>query len=229
MSKKWYDYFVVTSPTDAPSAETSPADVPARPARAADLVPDAEGDATFTEPVAAPADSVDLEALYRSAKIQTPAHGYTVLKVAEMLQSEHIRALPADVKQKSILVALDAAGVKVAEIVEDAVQRDRALDTYERVLQKHLEDLRAQKDRENKQIEEEINQRVAELRARIDAEPRRDRQGAGGPGRLARPQARRRGRIGIRRGVGYFVSPNPITDDRPRRIRPKDKGGTDVR
>ncbi len=45
------------------------------------------------------------------------------------------------------MVALDAAGVKVAEIVEDAVQRDRALDTYERVLQKHLEDLRAAEGR----------------------------------------------------------------------------------
>ena len=59
-----------------------------------------------------------------------------------MLQSEHIRALPADVKRKSIMVALDAAGVKVTEIVEDAVRRDRALDTYERVLQKNLEDAR---------------------------------------------------------------------------------------
>ena len=85
-----------------------------------------------------------------------------------MLQSEHLQSLPADVKQKSILVALDAAGVKVADIVEDAVRRDRALDTYERVLQKNLDELRAQKAAENAQLEAEIDQRVAELRARID-------------------------------------------------------------
>jgi Asp-tRNA(Asn)/Glu-tRNA(Gln) amidotransferase A subunit family amidase len=209
VSKKWYNYFVVTTPTGAPSAETTRADVPARPPRAADLVADAEGDATFTEPVAAPADSVDLASLYRSAQIQTPAHGYTVLKVAEMLQSEHIRALPPDVKQKSIMVALDAAGVKVSDIVEDAVQRDRALDTYERVLQKHLEDLRAQKDLENKQIEEEINQRVSELRARIAqnrAETDKEQQD------LDAWRARKRQEEGrIAEAIGYFVSPNPIT------------------
>jgi Asp-tRNA(Asn)/Glu-tRNA(Gln) amidotransferase A subunit family amidase len=209
VSKKWYNYFVVTTPTDASSAETSPADVPAKPPRAADLVPDAEGDATFTEPVAAPADSVDLATLYRSAQIQTPAHGYTVLKVAEMLQSEHIRALPAEVKQKSIMVALDAAGVKVSDIVEDAVQRDRALDTYERVLQKHLEDLRAQKDLENTQLEDEINQRVSELRARIAqnrAETDKEQQD------LDAWRARKRQEEGrIAEAIGYFVSPNPIT------------------
>ena len=209
MSKKWYNYFVVTSPTDAPSAETARAEVPARPPRAADLVADAEGDATFTEPVAAPADSVDLATLYRSAQIQTPAHGYTVLKVAEMLHSEHIRALPPDVKQKSIMVALDAAGVKVSDIVEDAVQRDRALDTYERVLQKHLEDLRAQKDVENKQLEDEINQRVSELRARIAqnrAETDKEQQDLDAWRARKRQEEAR-----IAEAIGYFVSPNPIT------------------
>jgi Asp-tRNA(Asn)/Glu-tRNA(Gln) amidotransferase A subunit family amidase len=208
VSKKWYNYFVVTTPTDASSADTSPADA-ARPPRAADLVQDAEGDATFTEPVAAPADSVDLAALYRSAKIETPAHGYTVLKVAEMLQSEHIRALPAEVKQKSIMVALDAAGVKVSDIVEDAVQRDRALDTYERVLQQHLENLRAQKELENKQLEDEVNQRVSELRARIAqnrAETDKEQQD------LDAWRARKRQEEGrIAEAIGYFVSPNPIT------------------
>src|SRR5688572_19934652 len=126
------------------------------PRRVTDVVPDADAETTFATPVTTP---TDLAEIYTSAQIATPAHGYTVLKVAEMLQSEHIRSLPADVKQKSIMVALDAAGVKVAEIIDDAVQRDRALDTYERVLQKHLEDLRAAKAAENQQLEDEINQR----------------------------------------------------------------------
>lgn len=207
MSKKWYNYFVVTTPVDpdAPAAP-APAAQGTRSSRASDLVPDAGGNATFSEPVTTP---TDLEALYRSAKISTPAHGYTVLKVAEMLHSEHIRALPAEVKQKSIMVALDAAGVKVADIVEDAVQRDRALDTYERVLQKALEDLRTQKDLENKRLEEEINQRVSELReqiagnrAEIDKEQRD----------LEKWRVRKRLEENrIAEAVGYFVSPNPIT------------------
>ena len=63
-----------------------------------------------------------------------------------MLQSEHIRNLPAEVKRSSILLALDAAGVKLQDIIEDAVRRDRALDTFERVQQKAVEDLEKQKD-----------------------------------------------------------------------------------
>ena len=70
------------------------------------------------------------------------------------------------------MVALDAAGVKVNDIVEDAVRRDRALDTYERVLQKNLETLAAEMAAENKRLEEEIAQRVAELRAKIDENTR---------------------------------------------------------
>jgi hypothetical protein len=220
VSKKWYNYFVVTTPGDTSSVDTPPGTPAPSPRRAADLVPGAEGDATFTGPVATPAD---LSEIYRSAQIPTPAHGYTVLKVAEMLRSEHIRALPAEVKQKSVMVALDAAGVKVAEIVEDAVQRDRALDTYERVLQKALEDLRARKALENRQIEAEINQRVAELRARIDqndAETTKEQNDL-----IAWRARKRQEEDWIAEAIGYFVSPNPITTAAP----PKDKGGSNVR
>lgn len=206
MSKKWYNYFVVTTPSDTASPDAPRSGVPASPSRAGDLVRDAEGDATFAEPVTTP---TDLAGLYRSAQIPTPAHGYTVLKVAEMLQSEHIRTLPAEVKQKSIMVALDAAGVKVADIVEDAVQRDRALDTYERVLQKNLENLRTKKDLENKQIEEEVNQRVSELRARIAenrAETDKEQHDLDAWRARKRLEENR-----IAEAIGYFVSPNPIT------------------
>jgi Asp-tRNA(Asn)/Glu-tRNA(Gln) amidotransferase A subunit family amidase len=205
VSKKWYNFFVVTPPSESPP-EAAPETQSAPPRRAADLVADAEGDATFATPLATPAD---LAEIYDSAQITTPPHGYTVLKVADMLRSEHIRDLPPDVKTKSVMVALDAAGVKVAEIVEDAVLRDRALDTYERVLQKALEDLRARKELENQQIEEEINQRVAELRARIDqnnAETSREQSDL-----IAWRARKRQEEERIAEAIGYFVSPNPIT------------------
>lgn len=230
MSKKWYNYFVVTDGGAATPAEAPPAAAPqagARPAatpqRVVDVVPDAEQDATFSAPVTTP---TELAEIYASAQIPTPAHGYTVLKVADMLQSEHIRALPADVKHKSILVALDAAGVKVAEIVEDAVQRDRALDTYERVLQKNLEELRSQKDAENKAIEEEINTRVAELRAKIEqntADVKQEQDSL-----LAWRVHKRLEEDRIAEAVGHFVSPNPISTTSTS-TPSKDKGGANVR
>jgi hypothetical protein len=217
-NKKWYNYFVVTNPAEA-TPGTRPA-TPAPPRRVTEIVPDAEGDTTFTAPVTTPTDVAEI---YASAQIATPGHGYTVLKVAEMLQSEHIRSLPPDVKQRSIMVALDAAGVKVAEIIEDAVQRDRALDTYERVLQKHLEDLRARKIAENRQIEEEINQRVAELRAKVtqnEAELTAEQNNL-----LAWRVRKRQEEDRIAEAVGYFVSENPITTS----TAPSDKGGSNVR
>jgi hypothetical protein len=215
--KKWYNYFVVTNPQDATPA-TPP--VPERPRRVTDIVPDADQDASFSTPVTTPTDFGEI---YTSAKIEVPAHGYTVLKVAEMLQSEHIKALPADVKQKSIMVALDAAGVNIKTIVEDAVQRDRALDTYERVLQKHLEELRQQKAAENQALEAEINQRVAELRAKVDqnnAEVMAEQNNL-----LSWRVRKRQEEARIADAVGYFVTENPITTS----TASSDKGGSNVR
>jgi hypothetical protein len=215
-NKKWYNYFVVTTPTDGTSE--SPASAPPR--RVADVVRGGDAETTFTAPVATP---TDLAQIYIAAQIGAPAHGYTVLKVAEMLQNEHIRSLAPDVKQRSIMVALDAAGVKIADIIEDAVRRDRALDTYERVLQKNLEDLRAQKAAENQQIREEIDTRVAELRARVeqnDAELTAEQNNL-----LAWRVQKRQEEDRIAEAVGHFVSENPITTS----AAPSDKGGSNVR
>lgn len=194
MSKKWYNYFVETPPTEAPPAQP-PGAAPVPPPRAADLVTDAPADAELSGPVTTPASFDDV---YGAAQIQSPSHGYSVLKVAEMLQSEHLQSMPPDMKKKSILVALDFAGVKVAEIVEDAVRRDRALDTYERVLQKNLEQLRAEKEREIKQLEDTI----ARTRAELDKEQKE----------LDKWCTRKRLEENrIAEAVGYFVTENPIT------------------
>lgn len=212
MGKPWYSFFVVREE----GADGQSADAEARaqaPRRVADVVPETEP--SFTTPVASP---TALEDIYRSAQIAVAAHGYTVLKIADMLQSEHIRSLPSEVKRKSILVALDAAGVTVSEIVEDAVRRDRALDTYERVLQKNLEELRTQKDAENAQLEEEIARRQAELRARIESnnqEVSREVES------LRAWQVRKQNEEQrIAEAVSHFVSENPVTttaDQRGRR------------
>lgn len=216
-SKKWYSLFVVTDDTPSAGATT------AAPPRASDLVPDLDAAPVPAAPTGPPPD---LDVVYRSAQIAVPAHGYTVLKVAEMLQSEHIRTLPADVKSKSILVALDAAGVKVAEIVEDAVRRDRALDTYERVLQKHVDDARAAIEAENTQLEADIAQRVAELRARIEEN---NRKATAEQAELAAWRTRKQQEEeSIAEAVSYFVSENPITTTR-RATTDAVKGDADVR
>src|ERR1041385_8454137 len=88
---------------------------------------------TFSAPVE---DPTSFAQIYEAAEIATPAHGYTILKVAGMLQSEHLHGLPQEVKRSSILVALEAAGAKIDDVIQDAVRRDRALDSFENVLAK---------------------------------------------------------------------------------------------
>ena len=207
MAKKWYSYFIVTDQsTDVADPAAAAGGPPAEPQRVTDVVPDADAATKFAGPIQ---NTFDLGEVYEAAKIGAPAHGYTVLKVADMLQSEHIRALPGDVKRKSIMVALDAAGVKVTDIVEDAVRRDRALDTYERVLQKNLEARGAEIAAENKRLEDEITQRVAELRAKIDENTRA--LGVEQQEFQAWQLQKRQEEATIADAVSYFVSENPIT------------------
>ncbi|MGE0704524.1 MAG: hypothetical protein AB7P22_11385 [Vicinamibacterales bacterium] len=216
--KKWYSFFVVTENDEPPAGASSDT---AAPRRVTDVVPDIEASPAVDVAAAGP---VDLSEVYDSARIVAPAHGYTVLKIASMLESEHIKALPPDVKRKSVLVALDAAGVKVDEIVEDAVRRDRALDTYERVLEKHVEDARAKAAAENKRLEDEIARQVADLRSQIDANrqtvEREEREF------LAWRTRKHEEEQAIAQAIGYFVSENPITAQ-VQSIT--DKGDADVR
>ena len=209
MSKKWYSFFVVADEPNAAAAHPPAGQAAATPTprRAEELVADtpAAPASTATPPI----PSAELSVVYESAKIAPPAHGYTVLKVAEMLQSEHIRALPAEVRRKSVLVALDAAGVTVEEIVEDAVRRDRALDTYERVLQQHVDQLAAATAAENRALEDEIAKRAAELRAQIDENTRKV---AAEQAELQTWRQRKQHEEAlIAEAVGHFVSENPVT------------------
>jgi hypothetical protein len=221
VGKKWYSYFVVTDGgEEAADTATEGSKPPPAPQRVPEVVPGAEADTTFPATVGG---AIELGAVYDAAKIAAPTHGYTVLKVAEMLHSEHIRTSPADVKRRSIMVALDAAGVNVTEIVEDAVRRDRALDTYERVLRKSPDDLRAATAAENKRIEDEIAHRTSELRARIDANNERTRSEEAEF--LAWQTRKRQEEETIADAVSYFVSENPITTTRVA----KEQGGADVR
>ncbi len=207
MSKKWYNLFV--SLKDAAPAETVPDTVEPVPIAAqtvADIAASLGPAPDFPAPVANPSA---FDEIYSAAEIHPPQHGYTILKVSEMLQSAHIRGLPAEVRRSSILVALDAAGVKLPEVIEDAVKRDRALDAYERVLEKSLSSLETGKAEENRKINAEMERLVAEYRSRIganDDEVDREKERFHG-WRLQKQQEEKK----IADAVSYFVSENPIT------------------
>ena len=209
MSKKWYNYFVsVDDPSGAgqqPTAGT-PSDAMSAAQSVAEIASTVAAEPNFTSPIS---DAASFDEIYKAAEIPSPPQGYSILKVADMLQSEHIRNLPSDVKRSSVLVALDAAGVDIKDVIQDAVRRDRALDTYERVQQRAAEELESKKNKENSQIQADIDRYVAEQRAKMQAntdQVTKEKERFFG-WRLKKQQEEKK----IADAVGYFVSENPIT------------------
>jgi hypothetical protein len=235
VSKRWYNYFVSTDQAGGPEqgdtqGRTAADELAALAASVTEPAPALKQAAGAAQPraprqtvaevaarvVQAPAPkfknvaaTASFEDIYQAAEIKGPPHGYSITKVAEMLESEHIRSLPPKVKRSSVLVALEAAGVKLEEVIQDAVARDRALDTYERVQDKSVADLETRKLRENKEIQAEIDRLVAEHQARIQAneqEVARERE------RLEAWRARKHvEEQRIADAVSHFVLENPIT------------------
>jgi hypothetical protein len=207
MTKKWYNLFV--SVEQPASQEGTPAKSSGGAPSPAQAVADLAASIQAPASIGPVADPNSFDQIYAAAEITTPSHGYTILKLAEMLQSEHIRALPVDVKRSSIYVALEAAGVKIEEVIQDAIRRDKALDTYERVQQNALGELQAQKDKENAGIQAEMEKMAAEHTARIQANQdavEREKQRVFGWLLKKRQEEQR-----IADAVAPFVTENPIT------------------
>jgi hypothetical protein len=214
MSKKWYNYIVsvdeenpaAPSSPSSPNAKSGPTAGKSAAQSVAEIASTLAAEPKFTTPVS---DPTSFEQIYQAAEIPPAPQGYSILKISQMLESEHIRNLPSDVKKSSVLVALDAAGVDIKEVIQDAVRRDRALDTYERVQQRAADELETKKTKENTDIQAQIDRFVTEQRAKIQAnndEVTREKTRFTG-WRLKKQQEEKK----IAEAVGYFVSENPIT------------------
>ena len=209
MSKKWYNLFVSV---DSPSGESGAAEEGSPGARSdaarmvAEIAASVPAVSSFSSPVQDPTSFAEI---YHAAEIATPPHGYDILKIAGMLQSEHLKGLSPEVKRSSILVALEAAGAKLDDVIQDAVRRDRALDSFETVLAKSRAAVENAKIEENRKIEAEMNQMLAQYRSRIQANneavaKENERFSAWQTAKQAEERT-------IADAVSYFVSENPIT------------------
>jgi hypothetical protein len=211
MSKKWYNLFVSVDESagrpdgDRPEGEAEGSRINAAQA-VADIARSVGPPPTFTAPVKDPGSFAEI---YQAAEIQPPPHGFTIEKVAEMLGSEHIRSLPRDVKRSSVMVALDAVGVPIQDVIQDAVRRDQALDTFERVQEQSLNQLEAQIGKENQLNQAEIDRVVADYRARIQAN--NDKLAKEKERFFAWRVKKQEEEQKIADAVSYFVADNPIT------------------
>jgi hypothetical protein len=108
------------------------------------------------EDAASSIELLSMTDIYQSAGILNPRKGYSILKVVEMLRSEHLRGLAKEMKRATVLVALDAAGITVDEVTQDAKARLEAIDAYEAEQRKQFETLLTRKADENQQIMAEL-------------------------------------------------------------------------
>ena len=207
MSKKWYNLFVsVDQQAGQPEEATTNPAAPSAAQAIADIAATIAPEPKFTANVSNP---TSFNEIYEAAEIHAPSHGFTIMKVAEMLRSEHIRNLPRDVKRSSVLVALEAAGVPLQDVIEDAVKRDRALDTFERAQERSAGKLEGRKTKENQQIQAEMDRIVTEYRSRMQAnneEVAKEKERFYG-WRLKKQEEEQK----IADAVSYFVTDNPIT------------------
>jgi len=211
MPKKWYNYIVsvddpIGAETSPPNAKSTPVATKSAAQSVAEIASSMAAEPKFTTPVS---DPTSFDEIYKAAEIPPAPQGYSILKISQMLESERIRNLPSDVKRSSVLVALDAAGIDVKDVIQDAIRRDRALDTYERVQQRAAEELEARKTKENSEIQAQIDKYVTEQRAKIQSNNEaisREKERFTG-WRLKKQQEEKK----IAEAVGYFTSENPIT------------------
>ncbi|HZT33090.1 MAG TPA: hypothetical protein VFA33_24600 [Bryobacteraceae bacterium] len=107
--------------------------------------------------------------IYRSGAVKLPELSYNILKVADMIGSAHLAAMSPEAKRCALLMALEAAGVEVEALLQDAMLRQRALNDYEEEQRKRLKDYEAGKAAENGHIQAELDRLTADYMRRIQA------------------------------------------------------------
>jgi hypothetical protein len=99
-----------------------------------------------------------LDEIYMAAGIVSPRRGYSIKKAMEMLRSEHLSALSKEMRRASVMMALDAAGVSVDEVLRDAQARLDAIKSYDGEQKQSCEAEWARKAEEHAQLKAELEQ-----------------------------------------------------------------------
>jgi hypothetical protein len=122
------------------------------------------GDATLST---VRGDLSPLEDIYRGAGIVAPRMGYSITKVVEMLRSDHLRGLGDEVKRASVLMELNAAGVPLSDVLQDAAQRQAAVAAYEMEQRKKFEEYWSRRAEENSQLQAEMERSTRQFVERM--------------------------------------------------------------
>jgi hypothetical protein len=121
----------------------------------------------FDAPVLAKAGGFDQ--IYHAARARLPAIPYGIVKVREMADSPHLYGMTPEAKRGAIMMALEAAGAVVEDLLQDAVARQRVLNEYEEKQSERLRELEAVKTEENRTIQADLDRLTGQYMARIQA------------------------------------------------------------
>jgi hypothetical protein len=152
---------VLRVPTLASSTETGPKKLPTRTVTLADLT--SEIKAQEVKALAElPAElSVSFERMFDAAGIVTPARGWTLERLRQLLQTAPYQTMDRPAAQKAILEQLAKDGVAVEDLVKDAMARDQAIDAFAVFARQKMKDRIAARQHEAGQV-------AAQLRALQD-------------------------------------------------------------
>ena len=116
-----------------------------------------------------PSALASVDEIYHKSNFKptTTTAEWHILKVADMLNSEHLRGLSAAAKHSALLMALEAAGVSVEDVLQDAVLRQRVLNEYEQAQQARLQQMESLKLRESERLTAEMEAIRSQYEARI--------------------------------------------------------------
>jgi hypothetical protein len=169
-------------------------------------------------------EAPDFESIFKAAGVKDPAHGFTAYKVLEILSSPEFAAMDVRAKASALsgFLKMNPTGpVPIAQIIQDAVSRDQALDSFEEFLKRKLEARREELEKENAKLQSEIDELTRRNKEKMDA----NRQVLEGEKeKLASWQARKR--IEERKlfdAVAPFVEENPVTLGGPDTAKPAGK------
>ena len=110
---------------------------------------------------------ISLQDIYLAVGILSSRLGYNIDTVSTMLESNHMRGMTPEVKRASVLMALEAAGTPLDDLMRDGAKRLDALNAYETGERKRFDEYEARKTQENVQIQLEMERMTAHCMDRV--------------------------------------------------------------
>lgn len=119
-------------------------------------------------------ESKTFDEVYAAAGLSAAGDpSFTIYKVEKILRSEHLAGLGDKAKAASVLVTLEASGMGLDAIIQDAVARDKALDQYDQMLRRDIKNLKTDIEIQNASIEAEMQEYLEKKRKEIQSNNRK--------------------------------------------------------